>query len=356
MSLQVKLQGRRSGFSFTASLQAQPGRITALFGPSGCGKTSLLRAIAGLDSIESGQVLCGGETWHDDAVCVPAHRRHAALVFQRPPLFSHLNVQGNLALAQRYRRPGDAIELDELVQVFDLTDLMHRRTSNLSGGEAQRVSLVRALVSNPRVLLLDEPLAGLDRWRKQEILPYLCRLKSRVDIPMLYVSHSLDELAALADELVLMQMGQTGQQGGLAQMLRQQSLLQNMQGEEFSLLDAQSFRRDEARHLLLLEAAGVEFRLPLPAAPVGEGLRLQVRSRDVSICLDRPQQTSILNILPAKVSAIHPEPEVGQCLVELQIGSELLYSRISQWSGEQLKLQVGMQVYAQVKAASLARS
>lgn len=355
MNLQIDIIGCRRGFDFDAALTAKSGEVTALFGPSGCGKSSLLRAVAGLDRIRSGNISCGDQIWSGGDRHLLPHERHAALVYQRPVLFPHLSVRGNLELTWRFRRSGEAVQLAELINQFELTQLLNQRPDTLSGGEAQRVALARALASNPRALLLDEPLSGLDRSRRREILPYLTQLKQRIGIPLIYVTHSLDEVASLADQLVLMQRGRTVAQGPLDRMLQHPDLMQDMHGDEFSLLEISECQARPDQGLLLVETQAGQFRLPLSESRPDKELRLQVRARDVSLCLHKPGSTSILNVLPARVETLQTDAASGQVLVRLQANRGVLLSRISAWSCRELEIQPGMQLFAQIKAASLTR-
>ena len=332
-----------------------PGRgITAIFGPSGCGKTSLLRAIAGLEdnhlTQESSRIQIKDSVWFSATQRLPTHQRKVGYVFQEASLFEHLTVQKNLVYGFKRNQPAQA-HFDELVQLLDLAPLLTRNTTNLSGGERQRVAIARALLASPALLLMDEPLAALDQQRKQDILPYLERLQHYLAIPMIYVSHALDEIVQLADHLLLMDYGKIIAQGPVTELLSEHPLLAQRE-DAFTLLQGQVTEIKPEHHLTCVAVGETHFYLPQLQATQQQSVRLRVYARDVSLCLDYPQRTSILNILPARITKIDAG-ERGQNLVHLAIEDQVLLARISHLSCYQLGLSVGQQVYAQIKALAL---
>lgn len=332
-----------------------PGRgITAIFGPSGCGKTSLLRAIAGLEdealSKANSFIQVNGNTWFSADGRLPTHRRKVGYVFQEASLFDHLSVQKNLTYGAS-RNPSSTADFDELMQLLDLGPLLTRSTVNLSGGERQRVALARALLAGPALLLMDEPLAALDQPRKQEIVPYLERLQQYLAIPMIYVSHALDEIVQLADHLLLMDNGQIVGQGAVTELLSEHPLLAQ-RDDAFVLLEGEVSGFNAEYQLTSVAVGETSFYLPQRHAPHQRPVRMRVYARDVSLCLDYPQRTSILNILPARVTQIQ-QGERGQNLVHLTVAGQRLLARISHLSCSQLGLTEGQAVYAQIKALAL---
>lgn len=332
-----------------------PGRgITAVFGPSGCGKTTLLRAIAGLEDAvvrrADSRIQVNGVEWLSSTERLPTWRRRVGYVFQEACLFEHLSVQQNLLYGFKRNQPAQAA-FDELVQLLDLAPLLLRHTTNLSGGERQRIALARALLASPALLLMDEPLAALDQERKQEIVPYLERLQQHLAIPMIYVSHALDEVVQLADHLLLMENGTLVGEGPVSDLLHGHAVLAQ-RDDAFALIEGRVTAQEPEHHLTVITAGDATFYLPqLPAAP-GQTVRLRVYARDVSLCLDYPQRTSILNILPARISRIQGGIG-GQNLVHLDLAGQILLARISHRSCCQLELVEGQPVYAQIKALAL---
>lgn len=350
--IDIKLQVDRGDFSLNVDI-ALPGKgITAIFGPSGCGKTSLLRAIAGLDShaLDSHKthIAVAGCVWHSASGYVPTHVRGIGYVFQEASLFDHLSVRDNLAYGMK-RRSSAPLDYDEIVQLLDLDALLARMPAHLSGGERQRVALGRALLASPALLLLDEPLAALDQTRKQEILPYLERLQQFLSIPIIYVSHALDEIVQLADHLVLMERGRVVDQGKVADMLSNLSLLTG-RDDAFCLLEGKVTESRTAHNLTRIAVANEAFLLPYLGIADGLTVRLRLYARDISLCLERPQGSSILNIIPARILRLDTNAASGQCLVQLELAGHQALAHISQFSCEQLQLQIGQTVHAQIKA------
>jgi molybdate transport system ATP-binding protein len=355
--IEARLTLPRAGFTLHVDLRLPASGVTALFGPSGCGKTSVLRALAGLERA-AGRVALGSEVWQDDATgrFVPTHQRDVGYVVQEAALFPHLSVQANLDYGLRRVVAGARrIALAHVVDLLDLGPLLPRRPATLSGGERQRVALGRALASSPRLLLLDEPLAALDSARKAELLPCLERLHAELSLPIVYVSHALDEVARLARHLVLLQAGQVLAQGPTAELLARLDL-PTAQGDDAGVvLPAEVAGRDAAWHLLRLALPGVEAGLWVRDGhqPLGQGLRVRVLARDVSLALAPLAGSSISNQLPAVVEALGDDAHPGQALVRLRVGTLPLLARLTSRSVHTLGLAPGQAVWAQVKSVAL---
>lgn len=335
---------------------ALPSRgITALFGPSGAGKTSCLRVIAGLQRDAKGTLQFGGAIWQDSArgVFVPAHRRHLGYVFQEPSLLAHRNVAGNLDFG--YRRAGRPahIDRDALFDQFGVRDLLARRVEVLSGGERQRVALVRALLCDPVMLLLDEPLAALDVGARDDLLGRLEQLRETLAIPMLYVSHSVDEIARLADHLVLLDAGGVAAQGPLQATLTRLDLPPALAEAVGAVIEGTVLGHDPHDHLTELAFAGGRLFVPGRGAPAGQRLRCRIGARDVVLLRERSLGSSALNQWPARVIAMAEADHPSQCLVQLDAGGSLLLARITRRSWHALGLAPGSAVWAQVKATAL---
>ena len=356
--IHAQLNVVRPGFTLEVDLRL-PGRgVTALFGPSGCGKTTCLRAIAGLLRTRPGRVEVNGEVWQDDGAARPlwrpTHERGLGYVFQEASLFEHLSVRGNihygLARTPAARR---TVALEQVVDLLGIGPLMERRPSALSGGERQRVAIARALATSPPLLLMDEPLAALDAARKAEVLPYLERLHRTLDIPVLYVSHSLDEVARLAEHLVLMRDGRVEAQGPTHALITRLDLPLAHGDAAATVIEGTVLRHDAHDHTTTVSFAGGLLLLvsPEPRTP-GEPLRLRVQARDVSLALARPTDTSILNVLPATVVEVAGDSP-GQRMVALDLGSVRLLARVTQRSAQALGLAPGMRVFAQVKGVAI---
>ncbi|WOP17045.1 molybdenum ABC transporter ATP-binding protein [Ottowia sp. SB7-C50] len=349
------------GPAFTLDVDVHlPGSgVTALFGPSGCGKTTLLRALAGLVRPSPGRVVVGGEVWQDDAAHVwrPTHQRPLGMVFQEASLFDHLSVQGNLDFGLKRVPPADRrIALDHAIDLLGIRDLLGRRPARLSGGERQRVAIARALATSPRLLLLDEPLAALDAARKAEVLPWFERLARELHIPMLYVTHSLDEVARLADHLLLLQAGRVVASGPTPQMMTRLDLSLTQGDAAGALIEGVLESVDRTYGLLTVRFGGGALHcVPASGArerAVGERLRLRVQARDVSLTLSAAADTSILNVLPARVQSVQADG-TAQALVALDAGGTTLLARVTRKSADALALAPGQRVFAQIKGVAV---
>ncbi len=355
--LRLAIDRLRGDFRLSVDL-VMPGQgVTALFGPSGAGKTSCLRVLAGLDRVPGARVSLHDTVWQDDTrgVFVPPWRRPLGYVFQEASLFAHRSVQGNLDFG--YRRAGRPAEVDVegLIDLLDLRPLLDRRPAHLSGGERQRVAIARALMTGPRLLLLDEPLSGLDAARKAEILPYLEALHRRLSVPAVYVSHAVDEVMRLADHLVVLAQGQVQAQGPLDTVLTQVDLPGQLGPEPGVVFEAEVVGHDDADHLSELRF-GDDGRLWVPRrqVPVGQRLRARIPARDVSLALSRPAHSSMLNLLPATLVEGLPSDRLrGQRRVRLRCAGIDLLALITERSWRTLGLAPGQAVWAQIKAVAL---
>jgi molybdate transport system ATP-binding protein len=353
MTIRARFHIRRGGFLLDLDLTFPARGVTALFGPSGCGKTTLLRAMAGLVRDPGGYCRVGDQVWQDGPRFVPAHRRPLGYVFQEASLFQHLSVQGNLEYGLRRTAPGQRrVGLDDAVDLLGIGPLLKRRTHGLSGGERQRVAIARALLTSPRLLLMDEPLAALDRAGKQEILPYLERLHTELAMPVLYVSHAADEVARLADYLVLLEAGRVRASGPLGELLTRLDLAREQGQEAEAVIEATVAGHDEAYHLSYLDFSGGRICVVRNRLAPGKTARLRILARDVSLTLERQHGTSILNIFPAVVDSL-AEDGPAQMLVRLDVGGTALLSRVTRKSSGALELAPGRPVFVQIKAVAL---
>ena len=343
------------GFSLAIDLDLAGRGVTALFGPSGSGKTSCLRAIAGLERAAQGYVSVHDEIWQDDSkdLFVPVHRRALGYVFQDANLLTHLTVAQNLAFGMtRVPQAQRRVSLDQAVALLGIAGLMDRRPATLSGGERQRVAIARALATSPRILLMDEPLAALDARRKADILPYLEKLHAELDIPVLYVSHALDEVARLADHLVLLEAGRVTASGPTSELMTRLDLPLAHGDCAGAVLTATVISHDPADHLTTASFCGGHLSVPMQDANIGSPLKIRVQARDVSLTLDRQTGTSIINILNATVTALSPDSP-GQEMVALDAGGCPLLARVTTRSVHTLGLTPGRALYAQIKGVAI---
>lgn len=353
---QITLSLPRADFDVAIDLRLPAQGVTVLFGASGSGKTSVLRCVAGLERAQSGVVRIGDETWQDDArgVFVPTWRRSLGYVFQEPSLFAHLDVRGNVEFGLRRMRSQQAQQtLDEAIGLLGIHDLLHRRPQQLSGGERQRVAIARAIATRPKLLLLDEPLASLDLARRREILPWLERLRHELGIPMLYVTHSADEVARLADQLVVLARGRVTASGPVAQVM---SAIVNpaLDAEDIgALLTGQVGQLDAPWHLARIDFAGGSVWIRDSGLSQGRAVRIRILARDVSIATTEPDNTSIQNQLPCTIDSISADTHPSQALVRLRCGDSVLLARITRRAVEALALTESMPVWAQVKSVAL---
>lgn len=345
----------RDDFTLDVAFDIPVRGVLGAFGRSGCGKTSLLRCLAGLEQSVSGSIRINGDTWLDtDAgIRLASAERAIGYVFQDGRLFPHLDVSANLGYGERRRKDRTGIAgMDNILALLDIGHLLHRKPAQLSGGEQQRVAIGRALLAAPRLLLMDEPLANLDRERKQEILPYLDRLHAELQIPIVYVSHSLNEITRLCDEVLLMRDGRIIAADTLETVFSDIDVATGFGDMAGVVVPVHSNGWNDTNSLSYLELAGETLRVPdrLPEGP----LRLRIQASDVSIVLEKPAASSILNILPAQVKDIRMAGD-AMAFVRLGMNGHDLLARISQASIRQLGLHSGMNVFAQIKGAAIRR-
>jgi molybdate transport system ATP-binding protein len=353
MTIDARFRIDRGDFKLEADISVPAQGVTSLLGPSGCGKTTLLRAIAGLEHHPGGFLKIGDMIWQDGDHFVLPHKRSLGYVFQETSLFAHLTVRHNLEYGlKRVPKEKREVSLVRAIELLGIAHLLERRPNTLSGGERQRVAIARALAVSPRLLLMDEPLAALEPERKNEILPYLESLHNDLDIPVIYVSHSPDEVARLADYLVLLEAGQVIAAGPIHEMFTRLDLpLAHGSGAE-ALIEATVAGHDDKYHLTHLDSAGGRFTVVQRELPIGSAVRLRIAARDVSLTLERQSDTSILNIFPATVEEIAPEGE-AQKTVRLSMKGVPMLARVTLKSATALDLKLGKLVYAQVKSVAL---
>jgi len=356
---QISLQLHRPAFSLDVNISLPPQGISAVFGASGSGKTSLPRCVAGLERPAHGLVRMGGQIWQDAQTFLPTWRRPLGYVFQEASLLQHLTVQGNLQFGLRRGGQGHAGQMhqQEAIELLGIEHLLARRVQQLSGGERQRVAIASALALQPRVLLLDEPLASLDAARRQDILPWLERLRDEVRIPMLYVTHSLDEVVRLADHLLILENGKLIDSGPITQVLGR-SADRVAIGEDLGvLLHANVQEFDQEWHLMRVGFPGGALWIKDKVLALGAKVRIRVLARDISLAVGPLPVSSIQNLLPVKVLEIKADAHPSQRLVKLSCGNaegnSVLWSRITARAAHALDLQCGMSAWAQVKAAAL---
>ncbi len=356
MSLDLDIEHGRGDFRLSARFVSQPG-LTALFGRSGSGKTTLVDIVGGLIRPERGRVVVDGQTLVDTerGVFVPQHRRRVGYVFQDSRLFPHFSVRQNLLygswFAPRFTKTTGGAEssFDAVVKLLDIARLLDRSPDSLSGGETQRVAIGRALLARPRLLLMDEPLASLDEARRAEILPYVERLRDEAGLPILYVSHSVAEVARLATTVVILSEGKVTAVGPVLDIL---PLADAQDGG--AVLDAVVARHDPAFSLTVLKSVAGELQVPRLAAQPGTHVRAYIRARDVMLSLTAPQDISALNVLAGEVA--HIVPVGAQADVRLNCGGATLLARLTAKSVERLALAPGRPVYAVIKSVSFERS
>ncbi len=352
----IQLSLQRAQFSLQLDVQLPDQGITVILGASGAGKTSLLRCVAGLDRADQARIEMGGVLWQDDqqGVFVPTWQRALGYVFQEASLLPHLTVKQNLTYG--LKRIGSRTPMHSLAQAIELLGIGHlleRSPAGLSGGERQRVALARALASQPRILLLDEPMASLDAARRQEILPWLEKMRDELHLPMLYVTHAANEAARLGAHMLVLEHGQVQAQGTVSEVFA--NIHQPLgAGEDMgALLQGTLVERHADWHLCRIAFDGGELWLRDSGLAVGESVRMRVLARDVSIATVAPQHTSIQNLLSAVIEAVADDDHPSQVLVRLRVGPSAVLSRITQRAWAQLRLQVGQQVFLQVKTVAL---
>ena len=354
MSVLVDISHRLGEFGIDARFESA-GRLTALFGPSGSGKTTLINLIAGLIRPDKGRIAVEGRVLVDTeaGLFVPRHKRRIGMVFQDARLFPHLSVASNLRYGRWFTPAAERYaDINSVVELLGIGHLLDRRPAKLSGGEKQRVAIGRALLASPKLLLMDEPLASLDEARKAEILPYIERLRDETKIPIVYVSHSVAEVARLASDVVVLAQGKVVASGPTGAIMQRLDLLPaEERGEGGAVLDTKVLRHDEAFGMTVLGSAAGEIRVPRLAMEAGGPVRIRIRARDVMIATEQPTGLSALNILPGTIIAIRsgegPSVEIG-----IDCNGAIVLARITEQSRQTLKLRLGGKVFAVVKTVS----
>jgi len=353
--IEIAFNGTLGTFSLDAQFSVPAKGVTAVFGPSGCGKTTVARCIAGLKRLAGGLCAVDGEIWQDDTTFRPPHLRPIGYVFQEASLFPHLSVKRNLLFGAP-KRDTVPIGFDEVVELLGIAHLLTRAPAHLSGGERQRVAIGRALLSQPKLLVMDEPLAALDRSAKGEILPFLERLHEKLALPMLYISHDMAEIERFADHLVLMERGTVAAAGPLATLQSNPALPLAASRDAAVSCEAVVSGYDGRYGLLALRLKGA--RLLVPASPLAPGVRqrLRIAASDVSLALEAPYASSILNVFPARIRS-HAPLGHGEVTVVLALGTggsgTQILARITRRSWDALGFRDGLDVFAQVKGVSL---
>lgn len=353
-SIRATLTSRHDSFTLAVDLTLPGKGVTVIYGPSGCGKTTLLRCMAGLQPAQ-GNLSVNGDHWQQGRQRRPVHERPLAYVFQEASLFPHLTVRGNLNYGYRRTPAGlRRIGFDQAVDWLGLGNLLERRPHQLSGGQRQRVAIARALLTSPRLLLMDEPLSALDRQSKLDILPYLERLHAELAIPVLYVTHSPDEMARLADHLVLMDQGRVLAQGPLEQILSRLDLPLAQEEDAGVIIPAVIRETDPKWHLCRADFPGGSLWVrDQPGTDIGNEIRLRILARDVSIALAAHPDQSIQNLLPATVRQLATEAHPAMTLVRLDLGPTPILARLTSRSAHRLNLTPEQPVWVQVKSVAI---
>lgn len=359
--LSVRVTQRVEGFALDVAFEAGPG-VTGIIGPSGAGKSMTLGAIAGLARPQSGRIALDNQVFVDTArgVFMPPEQRRVGYVFQEARLFPHLSIAENLDYGARRRGGAGTMPRAEVIDLLGLSALLDRRPHRLSGGEAQRVAIGRALLSAPQLLLMDEPLSSLDIRRRREIMPFIEALHRRLDLPILFVSHNIDEIVRLADRVLVLHGGRVAACGEVAEVLNRLDVQSLILGEDGSaadpatIIEARVSHHDDAHHLTELDIGGATLAVAELALAPGARVRLRLHARDIALATERPTALSIQNVIEAKIVEIKAAGP-SQVDVKLAVGAELrLFARITNRAAEQLQLATGRPVWALVKSVALA--
>ena len=361
-NLHLKIKMSRPVFELDLDLQLPGLGITAIFGPSGSGKTTLLRAVAGLEKNQVGRIQIGSHVWQDtqQGIDLPTWQRPLGYVFQESSLLPHLNVTDNLnfGLKRAEKSSGNAqsvaaMALKASIELLGIGSLLQRMPDQLSGGERQRVAIARAIAMKPKLLLMDEPLASLDTARRQEIFPWLTKLRDELKMPMLYVTHSTEEVTRLADHLVVLDQGQVKAQGPVGSVLTQVVNPVVVGEDAGALIEGCIGAVDTQWHLSRVDFEGGCVWMRDAGLPVGKAVRIRILARDVSLATTEPQNTSIQNQLRGHIQSITPDVHPSQVMVVLKCGAEEVLARVTKRAVDELSLQVGQPVWAQVKSVAL---
>ncbi len=360
--IHLQINIARSAFQLNLDIQLPGQGITAIFGPSGSGKTTFLRAVAGLEKNPKGRIQIGTNIWQDtkQGIYLPTWQRPLGYVFQESSLLPHLSITENLnfGLKRAWKSASSAQTeankaLQASVELLGIGSLLQRMPNELSGGERQRVAIARAIAMQPQLLLMDEPLASLDAARRQEIFPWLARLRDELKMPMLYVTHSAEEVTRLADHLVVLDKGNVKAQGPVNQVLTQ-VLNPVVVGEDAgALIGGHIGAIDTQWHLSRFDFDGGSVWIRDAGLPIGKAVRIRILARDVSLATSEPQNTSIQNQLRGSIQSITSDAHPSQVMVVLKCGAEEVMARVTKRAVGDLALEVGRPVWAQVKSVAL---
>jgi len=358
-SIVAQFSGPLDQFDLSVAFELPARGVTALFGRSGCGKTTVLRCLAGLSNVKHSHLSVKGQVWQDDNHFLPTYKRPVGFVFQDASLFPHLSVYENLIFGQkRAGARADIVPIDDLIELLGLEDLLDRSIHHLSGGERQRVAIGRALLSGPELLLMDEPLAALDRFSKNDIIPYLDRLFKTLDVPVIFVSHDTEEVERLADHMILMDRGKVVTAGALSDVLSDPTLFIAEGPKTSSVIDVEVLSFSDNDRITEVDVKGGVLQIPGALGDVGSKHRISIAATDVSLAKVKPSETTILNVVPVRILDIHLL-DGARCNLLLsighqeQIGAKFL-ARITQRSLRKFDFCVGQNIYAQVKSVSMA--
>ncbi|WP_286238611.1 molybdenum ABC transporter ATP-binding protein [Neptuniibacter halophilus] len=345
---------QRTGFSLDLDLTLPAQGVTAIFGHSGSGKTTFLRCVAGLEQPDAGELRVNGQIWQQERFSLATYKRPLGYVFQESSLFAHLNARENLKYAiKRSGQPCDNEFYQQVLDIMGINTILSRYPDQLSGGERQRVAIARALLIQPKLLLMDEPLAGLDIARKLEILPYLERLRQHFAIPMLYVSHSIDEVTRLADYTVVLEQGRVIAEGRTTEVFSRIDLPIRFEQDAGAVIPGTLVERDEQWKLIRMRFSGGELWLRDSGTPLGDEIRVRILARDISLALTPQEDISIQNRLPVEIVEIAPDQDEAMTMVRLKAGNEYLIARITRRAAAQLNLAPGKQIWAQIKSVAI---
>ena len=350
----IKIKTNKDSFFLDIDTKIPSNGISFLFGPSGSGKTSLLRCIAGLDKPEYGIIQFNEEIWQNEQLFLPTHKRPISFVFQEASLFEHLTVKGNLLYGWRRNKFKEgSINVDRVIDWLGLNEFMDRYQHQLSGGQKQRVAIARAILACPKLLLMDEPLASLDQQSKAEILPHLEHLYQELSIPIIMISHALDEALRLADNVLLLEQGKLIANDSVNRIITNPKLPLASTEDASAIISGRVIHHDNQYHLTTIEVAESTILVSLKQLDIGSNSKIRIKAKDVSITTLQPEKTSISNILPATVVDVYESKNPSDIFLKLDIGGQILLSRITRKSLECLEIKTFSKVFAQIKTVSI---
>ncbi len=359
-TIDIQLQLKRANFHLDVHIELPNHGVTAIFGHSGSGKTSLLRCIAGLEPGALGSLYVGGRAWQHSHLVLPTYQRPLGFVFQEASLFAHLTAQGNLqfAMDRADHTPNANVTYEAAISLLGIQNLLNRYPHQLSGGERQRVAIARVLLIQPALLLMDEPLSSLDEPRRQEVLPYLEKLKTELKLPILYVTHSANEVARLADHIVTLEHGKVTASGPIKETLSSLDFPIPLGDDVGVILDGQVIAEDPQMHLsqvLISTSLNLSLWVRQTDLRLGQSARIRVLARDVSLTLEQPNQTSILNIIRGEIISIGSDHDMAMVLIQILIDEQIVLARITKRSLSILELKPQDRVFVQIKSAAIVR-